>query len=162
MMNTYDQLTKFLEIQQEFPLKIIIITYSLSIPFLHYHSTIPPPPLTPIPTLSLFLHNYLSTPDRICFLPLQPSGTLLFEFQRLYQFRNIIFLTLSKKLTERKKELYIKAEKYFRSYCAISVRKLYGVVIEPSEVQRLKFCYRFFCLIPLHFLFSCPNCSIYK
>lgn len=51
------------------------------------------------------------------------------------QFRNTTFLILSKKLTWRKKALYIKAEKYFRRYCVISVRKVHSVGSETSEVK---------------------------
>lgn len=121
MMNTYGQLTKCHEIQQEFLFKLITITWSLS-----------------IPSLSFYISSYLfSIPPQ---LPLHSCRDLfpaapaiwhtVFESQRLYQFRNIIFLIFPKNLTWRKKELYIKAEKYFKKHHVVSVRKLHHVGIE--------------------------------
>lgn len=40
-----------------------------------------------------------------------------------------------------KKKLYIKAEKYFRKYHMIRVKKVHHVGIKASEVQGLKFHY---------------------
>lgn len=71
-MNTYDQLIKCHEIQQEFLFEVITTT-SLSL-FPHYHFIFPP-------TFSQFLHNYLSTPAGICLLLLQPSGTLFLSLR---------------------------------------------------------------------------------
>lgn len=39
------------------------------------------------------------------------------------------------------KRLYAKAEKYFRSYCVIGVRKMYHVDVEAAEILGLKFRY---------------------
>lgn len=40
-----------------------------------------------------------------------------------------------------KERLYAKAEKYFRSYNVISVRKVYHVGVEAAEIHGLEFRY---------------------
>lgn len=79
------------------------------------------------------------------------SETLSIEKDNLsYTFKNI---------NMNKERLYAKAKKYFRSYCVISVRKVYHVNVwscrNPwAQIPLLTFW-------SLHFLSRCLNCSIY-